>query len=333
MPADPLSRRDFLRAATVFTGAAALPACRATAPAGGSCGGDADASERALPHRPFGRTGVRVPILGLGTAPAGVATPFDATVAIFEEAIDRGVTYVDTAPELGGYGHAQRALGEILPRRRGEVFLATKCWRAKGDEARALLERNLTELKTDRADLVYAHSVGSDEMDPETVIGRGGCLEALAKAKAEGLTRFIGITGHSRPARFLAILERFEIDAMMCAVSFVDRHTYGFEEQVFPVAAKKGVALVAMKVFGGMRTSNAPGAKCPAGFHELALRYALGLSGLALAVIGMTSREELAENLERARAFRPLAEEERRQLLERGKELSEVWGAHLGPVS
>jgi len=79
-------------------------------------------------------------------------------------------------------------------------------------------------------------------MDPERVLGKGGVLEFLVEAKEEGLTRFVGISGDSRSARFLEALRWFEIDVVMCAVNVVDRHTYDFETTVFPLAAERGAA-------------------------------------------------------------------------------------------
>ena len=76
-----------------------------------------------LPHRPFGKTGQRVPLLGLGTAPGGTGLKDEEAIRLFNRAIDLGVTYVDTAPM---YGRAQRQLSEIVPERREEMFLVSK---------------------------------------------------------------------------------------------------------------------------------------------------------------------------------------------------------------
>jgi hypothetical protein len=54
---------------------------------------------------------------------------------------------------------------------------------------------------------VYAQSIGADEMPPEKVFGKGGVCEALTKAKRDGLTRFVRVSGHNRPDRFLLPLD------------------------------------------------------------------------------------------------------------------------------
>src|SRR5262249_41408899 len=178
--------------------------------------------------------------------------------ALYNACIDAGVTYLDTAPEFAGYGKAQVFLSRVLKDRRDEVFVVTKCAKADGEEALALLKKNLSELGIERADLVYAHSLGSDNMPPEKVFAADGVCKALEKAKKDGLTRFVGVSGHNRPGRFLQALKEWEYDVQMNAVSLVARHVYDFEAKVWPEAAKKGVGLAAMKVFGGALSSKKP---------------------------------------------------------------------------
>lgn len=287
-----------------------------------------------LTVREFGRTGVQVPILGVGTGPAGFRGRA-AAAKLFGECLDRGLNYFDTAPEFAGYGQAQVALGDVLKSRRDEAFVVTKCWEPDGEKALALLKQNLRELQTDHADVVYAHSLGADNMDPQTVLGPKGVLAALAKAQRDGLVRFIGVSGHNRPARFLEVLREFEIQVMMNAVNFITRHIYDFETQVWPVAREKGVALVAMKVFGGTdgRPDKPKGARIPAEQLHNAFRYAQGVLGVATVVIGFHDSAELDQALEWARSYTPLGDTELATLLARGKELATQWGEVYGPIA
>lgn len=316
-----LTRRELLAQAVAGAAAGSLAAETSEAP-----------EPRPLPRRPLGKTGVTVPILGFGTAPAGIRRSLTLGAGLYHEALDLGVNYFDTAPSHTGYGRAQAQLGQVLRTRRKEAFVATKCHAARGDDALRLLERNLKELKTDHADLVYVHSLG--DLDLRTVVSRGGVLHALMKAKREGLARFIGVTGHHRPQKFLRVLQDFDLDVIMCAVNFADRHTYGFEEKVWPVAARKDVALVAMKVFGGMVYTDKGMSNCkmPREYHGSAFRYALSVPNVSLAVIGMATKEELHQNLARARQFKPLTPAERQALSAPGRRLAARWGAHLGAV-
>jgi aryl-alcohol dehydrogenase-like predicted oxidoreductase len=301
--------------------------------AGAVFAGGARAAEP-LPQRVLGKTGARVPVLGYGTAPTGVKRELKDAIDLYNKAIDAGVTYLDTAPEFGGYGKAQFQLGHVLKERRKEVFLVTKLWEPRRDDALRLLESNLKELQTDHADLVYAHSLGSDKMVPEVVMGPEGTLAALEKARKDGLTRFIGISGHNRPDRFLRVLEQFTIDVMMNAVNLADQYTYGFEHKVWPVARKKGVGLVAMKVFGGMaQGGNLSSSTLPVEHLPLGFRYALSLPGITTAVIGMATEKELQTNVAAARAFQPLTDAEKQQVERLGRALAARWGPHFGSVT
>jgi aryl-alcohol dehydrogenase-like predicted oxidoreductase len=322
VPDGGVSRRDFLQAAGA---GAALAAAGAGIPA---------AEDRALTQRVLGRTRARVPALGLGTAPAGFR-PEKEAVAFYHRCIDRGVTYLDTAPEFTGYGKAQVYLGQVLKDRRKEVFLVTKCNEPDGEKALRLLRKNLQELQTEQADLVYAHSLGDDKMAPEKIFAADGVCKALEKAKRDGLTRFVGVSGHNRPGRFLTALKEWDFDVMMNAVSLVVRHVYDFEHKVWPEAAKKGVGLAAMKVFGGAPGGpKAPkGAKLADALKPAALRYALGLPGVGAVVVGMHDDDELRQNLAWLRSYRPLAAEELEELEPTTRRLAREWGEVYGAVA
>lgn len=319
-----VTRRDFLAAAGTGTAVASVaPALLAE-----------QASPIAIPQRDFGNTGEKVPIIGVGTAPAGFRGHREAA-AVFEKCWERGLRYFDTAPEFAGYGKAQVALGDVLTSRRKDAFVVTKVWEADGEKALALLKKNLQELKTDHADVVYAHSIGADNMPPDVVLGPNGIMKALAKAQRDGLVRLIGVSGHNRPDRFLRVLRECEIQVMMTAANFVVRSTYEFETKVWPEAHKKGVALVAMKVYGGLlHGQKAPkGARLPNEYLHDAFRYAQGLPGVATVVVGMHDEIEMEQTIDWALNYKPLAEQEMSKLLAHGKELAPQWGEVYGAVA
>ncbi len=293
-------------------------------------------SRSALPSRQLGKTGVTLPILGFGTAAAGRRLNTEDAVRLYETAFRAGITYFDTAPDFAGYGQAQIQLSHLLKQVRSQVFLVTKCYEPDGERALQLLEQNLKELGTTYADLVFVHSVGADKMDPKIVFGKHGTYAALMKAKSLGLTRFVGLSGHSRPSRFLPALRHLEIDVLLNSVNFVDRYTYNFEEQVWPIAARQNIGLIAMKVFGGARhpsPNTLSHAQMPVDHHDAAFRYALSQPHVCCATIGMATPRELDQNLSRARKFQPLSMAEGRRLQDAGARLARQWADHLGPVS
>ena len=310
-----LTRRDFIKASTA--GAMLL------------AGGTATAVEQTgkLPHRTLGRTGVRVPILGLGTVAVGAIADARTAHRLIHRAIDLGVTYIDTAPSFTGYRMAQKYLAPVLKERRKEVFIATKCLRTDWDGTRRLLEANLKELGVDQVDLAYAHAIGHKVYSVDQLAGPRGTLAALEQARKDGLCRFVGMTGHNRPEKFVQVLQRRDIDVMMNAVNIVDRHTYGFETLVWPLARKKQVGLVAMKVFGG--AIGVKPCKMPAELRHASFRFALSVPGVVLNVIGMGTVHELEQNVEWAKTFKPMTPEEAEQLKSRTVELARQWGTHL----
>ncbi len=293
-----------------------------------------------IPRSRLGKTGVEVSILGLGTAPMGHRNgnkpDLPPLISVFSEAIDRGINYIDTGRI---YGRSEEALGDVLKTRRDKVFLVTKVWAEEAEDARKKLEESLRTLKVDHVDLLHLHSAGDKKIDK--VLGPKGSWEFLRAAKKEGKTRFLGLSGHSRPANFVKVIEETdEVDALLIAMNFVDRHVYGFEEKVLPVARKRGIGVMCMKVFGGVRggfsnygaVTPHPAQMAPE-FHATSIRYALSLEGVTGMVIGVHDAEQLRKNIEMVLAAKPLPEAELAALIEKGKSFAGAWGPRFGPVA
>jgi predicted aldo/keto reductase-like oxidoreductase len=322
-----VSRRTFVCQTGLAAAGAALGAVAARA------GADSPASGE-FPRRTLGKTGVSVSMLTLGTAPTGFTKPPSPqhVADCVNAAIDLGVNFIDTARL---YDVAEEGVGLGLGRRRKDVFLATKVMADTVADAERSFSQSLRLLKTDHVDLLYFHHVGDRKV--EIADGAEGVFTWILKQKKAGKTRFAGISGHNRPHKFLRLLESGEVDVLMAALNFVDRHTYNFEEKVLPVARKHEVGVVAMKVFGGSRNGNYPDPKCPPQLDvehlELAVRYALGLPGVATLNIGVHNVEQLRKNVEMVRRYQPLTADEQAKCLALGKELATLWGQHLGPLT
>ena len=163
-----------------------------------------------IPTAAFGRTGHHSTRLIFGAAALGGMSQerADATLA---EVHAWGINHIDTA---ASYGASEDRLQPWLADHRHEVFLATKTGERHGDAARAELERSLQRMAVDHVDLVQLHNlVEPDEWD--VAHGPGGAVEALARARDEGLVRHIGVTGHGlRIAEMhLRSLDRFPFDS------------------------------------------------------------------------------------------------------------------------
>jgi predicted aldo/keto reductase-like oxidoreductase len=289
-----------------------------------------------LPQRTLGRTGVSVTTMTLGTAPCGLSSkiPPPEIAKIVDVALDLGINSIDTAP---AYKQSEEGIGLTLGERRKEIFLATKVLADTVEEAEESLEKSFRLLKTDWFDLVYYHSVG--DHDVEQAKQPGGVFDWLVKQKKAGKFRFLGISGHNRPPRFVPLLETDEVDVLLTVVNFVDRHTYGFEDKVLPVARNHNVGIVAMKVFGGARKSagsyenpEAP-PELDVEYLQRAIRYSLGTSGVCTVNLGVHNSNQLRQNIEMVKRFKPLAPEEQLELAKLGRKLAREWGDHFGAVS
>lgn len=320
-----VSRRAFVRQTGLLAGAALLgaPAAGAAAESGG--GGIPEG----IPRRVLGRTNVPVTLFTLGTAPCGDMPPAEIAKLV-NIALDEGVNAVDTSEK---YNNSQEGVGLALGKRRKDVFLSTKVFANAIAEAEESLAKSIKLLKTDYFDLLYYHSLGN--LDIRRAMEPDGVFTWLVKQKKAGKCRFLGISGHNIPSRFPQFLETGEVDVLLAAVNFVDRHTYNFEEQVLPVAQKHNVGIVAMKVYGGsagMNYKTPKGPQIAAEHVPAALRYALSLPGVATANLGVHTAEQIRHNVQMVKDFKPLAEEEQTKLLGIGKELAANWGEHFGPV-
>ncbi len=331
-----LKRRDFLGRIAALAGAATFSSQAALA----MLNADAGKNDAGIPMRTLGRTQAKVTILGLGSAPVGLSKPgVAAGAAVYRAALEAGINYVDTAHI---YDEAERYLGELMPEFRDRIFLATKALPQSENpveaakEMQGQFEESLRRLKTSHVDLLHVHSIG--DKSPQHILAPGGPLAFACKMKEKGLARFVGVTGHNRAARFEEVIASDQVDVVMVALNFVDGNQYNFEEQILPVARKHHCGIIAMKVFGGHSKGLAayptPGpAKMPLELMEESLRYSLDIEGVGLAVVGAYKTEEVLQNVEWAKKYRPLTADEKGNLRETGKKLVAEWGPRFGPVS
>jgi aryl-alcohol dehydrogenase-like predicted oxidoreductase len=171
-----------------------------------------------MQKRKFGRTGHMSTVAIFGTAALFNGTPemTDQAMAYIMEA---GVNHIDIAP---GYGKAETLMGPWIEKTRDQFFLGCKTQLRTKDEAAAELRLSLEKLHTDKFDLHQLHAVTNfDELDQVT--GKNGALEAIIEAKEEGLTDYVGITGHGNqsPAVFLEALRRYDFDSILFPINFV----------------------------------------------------------------------------------------------------------------
>lgn len=271
-----------------------------------------------MPTRPLGRTGLSVPIVGLGSAPLGTLPDEqeDAAVAVVRRAFELGVRYFDTAPSYDRH-RAERRIAKALAGRRDEVVLATKSFLLPKAAALAELDDSLRTLGTDHVDVFQVHAIGDDDDRKKKLDPDDGTLAAALAARQAGKCRFIGFTGHAEPEVIARALDDFAFDTLLVPVNCADPLWVSFVRHVLPKAKAKGTAVVAMKVFAAGRllaTGKVSAAEC--------LRYALS-QDVAVAVPGCRTVAEIEADVAAARPFAPMGADEQQTLTER-------LGAHPG---
>jgi aryl-alcohol dehydrogenase-like predicted oxidoreductase len=248
-------------------------------------------------YRTFGSTGFSCSILGLGGESA-LYQRSDAAVAIIVRALELGVNYFDTAPL---YKDSELNYGEVTPYARNRMFLATKTDQRDRDGAWRQFERSLRRLRIDHVDLLQIHHL-DEHAEVDSVLAPSGAVMMAEEARAQGLVRYIGVTGHTDPDVLLNALTRHRFDSILLALNPADVHRLSFQARLLPYADTSGIGIVAMKVF-------ARGEVFPAiRSAEDALGYVWSLP-VDLAVVGIDNVAQLERNAAIASMFQPLAPE------------------------
>jgi aryl-alcohol dehydrogenase-like predicted oxidoreductase len=138
---------------------------------------------------------------------------------VMEQIIEAGINHIDVAP---GYRQAEMRIGPWMPRERGRFFLGCKTQERTREGAWKEMQESLKRLQTETFDLYQSHAINTmEELDAITM--KGGALEAFVQARQEGLTKFLGITGHgvNAPQIYLEALRRFDFDSILFPLNFV----------------------------------------------------------------------------------------------------------------
>ncbi|MEP7243529.1 MAG: aldo/keto reductase [Gammaproteobacteria bacterium] len=268
------------------------------------------AAERSLPliTKAIPSTKEKLPVIGVGTNAFGVSTPEE--IAARREVLKR-------LPELGGavvdtaqaYGQSEGVIGAQLAElgNRSKIFLATKT-PLGGDVSKAseTLEKSFKSLGTDKIDLIQIHNVhGVDEL-----------LPAMSELKKAGRVRYIGITTSqaTQYPQLVEALKKHSFDFVQVDYSIENR---GAEQEVFPLALSKGVAVLVNMPLGGRRGGNlmarTAGRELPKWASEIdvtswaqfLLKYDISHPAVTVAIPGTTKVSHLEDNQRAGRGRLP----------------------------
>jgi aryl-alcohol dehydrogenase-like predicted oxidoreductase len=313
-----MNRREFLKSLTVACAAGATLSKVSAAEI------DAVSTNTKLPQRVLGKTGVKVSALGLGGV-IGMQLPPSAEhdpVGIAETALNLGITYFDTSPDYNN-GQSETNYGQVLARRRKEVFLASKTNSRTYDGTMRSVEQSLRRLQTDHLDLLQVHGVSGTE-DVAAWGKPDGVMAAFEKLREQKVIRFFGVTGHDNAAKLGEAVEKYELHTLLTTLNPVPRRQ-PFREELLPSASRKQLGIIAMKVMGGgngcLVTGN-PLQKVLRPYHDQTahqvtppelLRYTLSLP-ITVAIVGVASVEQLKMNIGIVHEMTPMTVAERQGL-------------------
>ena len=265
--------------------------------------------------RSFGRTGLRVSPIGLGGFPFGGINraaswdPFApdgrrTAIATIHRALERGITYVDTAPSYGD-GNSESIFGEALQGQRNAVVLATKCgWKGDAESVVRSLEDSLRRLRTDRVDILQLHGGMFTTDDVEQILQRGP-LEGLLRAREQGKVRFVGFTAEEPwTARPLIASGAFDVVQLRYNLIYQSAALHALDD-----AREAGLGVAVMRpMTSGMLQRILRFLQPewpPAEVYAVALKFVLSDSRVHVANVGMRWPAEVDRNVDLVEAFDP----------------------------
>lgn len=296
-----LSRRTFVRSAvgTALAGTPLLASLNTY-------------ETKGLPTAVLGKTGVTVPrmALGLGSRFCSINDP-DEAVSLLTFALDNGLTYWDTAyvyEDKKNGAISEERMGRVIKHRRKDIFLSTKVSSREPDEAMRQIEGSLKRLQTDRLDILKIHSVASPE-DVDQMSRPGQLIEIVSRMKEQGVTRFIGFSGHGHADAMKTLAQRGDFDTMLIAMNHWggERNPQPRQDLAIPAALAKDMGVMLMKAIR-------PRDQITGIDVRDLVRYALSLEGPAGVVVGVDSRKVVESNLAILRSFKAMNAQEKQAM-------------------
>lgn len=235
----------------------------------------------------FGRTGLGVSRLCLGTMTFGLQCDVAQSNAILDAAASGGINFIDTANvyPLGGgpntVGRTEQIVGDWLKGKRHQFIVATKCagvmgrnpWESGTSRKHVLeaIDASLKRLGTDYVDLYQLH-----RFDPKTPLDE--TLDALDTVVKQGKVRYVGVSNW--PAyRVARAIGRSELKNIIRVDSVQPRYNLlfrGYERDLLPLCEEEGIAVIPYNPLAGGMLTGKHDAKAP---PPMGSRFQLGTAG------------------------------------------------------
>ena len=208
--------------------------------------------------RRLGRTEHESSIVSFGAFAIGKLTQDEADIAI-QMCLDHEVNHLDIAP---GYSNSMERLASWMPKLKRRMFIGCKTAKRTRDEAWRDIESAMNRMNIDAFELFQLHAI----LDIETldrVTSENGALQALIEMREQGISKWLGITGHGpqAPQTQLEALNRFDFDTVMFPVnaSMYRSPQYRYEaEHLLTVCQDKDIGIQAIKMIARGGWGNRP---------------------------------------------------------------------------
>jgi len=266
-----------------------------------------------MQYRKYGKLDYEVSALGLGCMRLPRTVKEDGTATVDREkayeliryAADNGINYFDTAFTYHNMD-SEAVLGEALEgERRKKVKIATKqpfAVMKTQDDIRRNLESTLKKLRTDYIDVYLVHNIQQGTWDE---IQKRKIYEEYEKFRAEGMIKAIAFSYHGQFETFKDVLQAYPWDMCQVQQNMLDVNNEVTTEGI-KIAGEQGTSLVIMEPLrgGGLATAPKPVQKIYDNVDknrsaaEWAFRYLLDYPEVSCILSGMTTLEQLKENIE-----------------------------------
>lgn len=274
-----------------------------------------------MEKRRLEKLGIETSLLGYGCMrfPTNAEGKIDRekAFALLDRAIKSGVNYIDTAYPYHN-GESELVVGEALKKyNRKSLYLATKLplWSVNSlEDVDRLFNEQLNKLQVDYIDFYLMHAMNGDNFRKMVKLG---VVKRLEELKAEGKIKYLGFSFHDSYEAFEEIINYRDWDFCQIQLNYMDTNEQAGMKG-YELTEKKGVPLIIMEPVKGGTLANFAD-DIMEQFHALdadasaasfALRFVGSLPNVKVVLSGMTTMEQLEDNLKTFTDFCPLDQKE-----------------------
>ena len=269
-------------------------------------------------YKEYGKTGKKISIIGFGGmrfTKSDLGYDIGQCADVVRKANELGVNYFDTAPGYCG-DHSELIMGEAFKNMPGQFYVSTKSSQKKGDELRKQLETSLKRMGLSKINFFHIWCILTLE-DYKSRMVKGGAFEAALKAKSEGLIEHIVFSTHCNGDEIETIINEGGFEGMTVGYNILN---FPFRQKGIKAAFENGLGVATMNPLGGgiipqkadyFKFIMSDGDKTPV---EAALRFNGSHKEITTVLAGMSSIDEVLENVKIGDNMKPFDESKLKEI-------------------